>query len=1140
MAYKVTKKGKSYAVVKETIDHGYWTDEYWYVVDVASGTKIKKSYAASDAKWYLDSLENGYSTPEDYHKSWNSSFGESIDMPDSLKKMQKQLLNPTTKKQPSQKPIGSTSTSIVETIDNGTHYILKMDDGTFGVLVPSTGESKMGLKSLGGAKTSAKSMLKKTAGQKLGEMGVDAGSDAVDTLLKVYDDRVRDMYGQAAHEMAQKQAKYMEGFRKRQKELLAKVDSGEMTSSQYKDWLKTQNATQEWYREMVESLSNDLVEADANAMRILNGYVPKAYAENYNYATFQIEHDASVNTSFALYNESTVARLIANPEGSLLPELPQPEADKLKDKLWSKRKISSAVTQSILQGESVPDAAKRLASVVGMGANSAMRAARTTLTAAQNLGRLDSGRRAKQMGIQLKKQWIATVDARTRYSHREIDRETVEIEEDFSNGCDCPAHLNSGSDVGEVYNCFVGDTLVSTDTKIEHGYRRMYSGKLVTIKTASGVEFTCTPNHPILTVSGWVGAEFLHEGDDLLITRRADAGRSVANPDVHHVMASFETVYELLRVFSSERRGGLGVDFHGDGTTADIEVVGEERLLRVNGDTSIGEGIAELALEGSDTPSAALSPLCKGLIGVAGASSGGLGCGDVCLAFLDGELFHSDVHGIGAIPMVDASIGEHAGHKLSGTTYPIGDGLLGFTREIRTDNIISVDISHTNGTHVYNLQTSGGYYFVSSRNTDNAIIAHNCRCAMRYVLPDHEYDDLPDKTKDGVAYEDWKNEHQTKLEAQKDKLQQNLADLQAQEAQVKATMPQNKTYSGIWKGDVTLDDYEAKKGSISAKEDYYLDQILNAPENAVGKIKVEVAKKNLAKLHEFQTLGEQYSAAKDAVGTQLGAIQDKKKAVTKKLAKIGITDTYSEERKANALRWSSKAKADSILRHYTSDAWLAATRDEQLGVYGYTAGSGMFNRPLSGFRGGWGSYNYVGPKKVDLDYEGGKKKIQAMTRFIERSSFEEDVWLRRGCGNEAMESFFGLDFGSMRRMSDTEISALTGTSNRIMGFLSCGTASESGAGFGGEVDMRIYVPAGTQAVYAEPFSAYSGAGYSGKNWDGKKSQGASDWDFGSEDETIIQRGASYTCTKIERRGYGFYVEMEVHPEDGYDTFGQED
>lgn len=870
MAYKVTKKGKLYAVVKD--DTYYGGD--WYVVDVASGSKIKHFWSASDAKWCLESLEDGYSTPESYDTSWNSDYGEPIEMPDSLKKMQNQILHPKVKK-PSSKPIGSTSTNIVEAIDNGTHYILKMDDGTFGVLVPSTGQSKLGLKSMSGAKSSATKMLNKAVGQKLQEMGVDAGSNAVDTLLGVYENRMRDMYGQAAREMAAKESEHLKRYQKQLDEMRKRVADGSMTKEQLDQWMSQQAATSSWYREMVDGLTQDMVAADKSAIAMLNGYVPKAYAENFNFATFQIEGDTSISTGFSLYNESTVARLIANPEGSLLPDLPQPKIDELKDSLWSKQKISSCVTQSILQGESVPDAAKRLRAVVGMSANAAMRTARTTLTAAQNLGRLDAGRRAKAMGIQLKKQWIATVDARTRYSHREIDRETVELEEDFSNGCDCPAHLNSGSDPAEVYNC---------------------------------------------------------------------------------------------------------------------------------------------------------------------------------------------------------------------------------------------------------------------------------RCAMRYVLPNHEYDDLPDKTKEGVAYEDWKNEHKTKLEAQKDKLQQNLADLQAQEAQVKATMPPNKTYSGIWKGDVTLDDYEEKKSAIAAKEDYYLQQIAGAPNTPYGDSVVSQAKKHLQDLYDFHTKGEQYSSAKDAVATQLGAIQEKKKSITKSLAKIGITDTYSEERKANALSWSSRAKADSVLRRYTSDAWLSATKAERVGIWDYTAGSGKFNRPLSGFEGGWGSYNYVGPKKVDLDYEGGKKRIQDMTRFIERSSFEEDIWLRRGCGNEAMESFFGLDFGMLRRMSDTEIDALTGTSNRIMGFLSCGTAADGGAGFDGEVDMKIYVPAGTQAAYVEPFSYYgenvNGThglnGSKGKDWDGISSQGTSDWDFGSEDETIIQRGASYTCTKIERRGYGFYVEMEVHPEDGYDTFGQED
>ena len=37
---------------------------------------------------------------------------------------------------------------------------------------------------------------------------------------------------------------------------------------------------------------------------------------------------------------------------------------------------------------------------------------------------------------------------------------------------------------------------------------------------------------------------------------------------------------------------------------------------------------------------------------------------------------------------------------------------------------------------------------------------------------------------------------------------------------------------------------------------------------------------------------------------------------------------------------------------------------------------------------------------------------------------------------------------------------------------------------------------------------------------------------------IIQRGANYRITKIEKTGYTTYVDMEVVIEDGYDKFQQ--
>ena len=45
-----------------------------------------------------------------------------------------------------------------------------------------------------------------------------------------------------------------------------------------------------------------------------------------------------------------------------------------------------------------------------MNRASTIRTARTSVTAAQNAGRMDSYHSAEEMGIKLKKEWLATLD----------------------------------------------------------------------------------------------------------------------------------------------------------------------------------------------------------------------------------------------------------------------------------------------------------------------------------------------------------------------------------------------------------------------------------------------------------------------------------------------------------------------------------------------------------------------------------------------------------------------------------------------------------------------------------------------------------------------------------------------------------
>jgi uncharacterized protein with gpF-like domain len=86
-----------------------------------------------------------------------------------------------------------------------------------------------------------------------------------------------------------------------------------------------------------------------------------------------------------------------------------------------------------------------------MDSRAAVRNARTAVTCAQNKARFDSYERAEELGIKMKKVWLATLDDRTRESHVDLDGEEVEINEKFSNGLMFPA--DPEGEPSMIYNC---------------------------------------------------------------------------------------------------------------------------------------------------------------------------------------------------------------------------------------------------------------------------------------------------------------------------------------------------------------------------------------------------------------------------------------------------------------------------------------------------------------------------------------------------------------------------------------------------------------------------------------------------------------------------------------------------------------
>ena len=374
---------------------------------------------------------------------------------------------------------------------------------------------------------------------------------------------------------------------------------------------------------------------------------------------------------------------------------------------------------------------------------------------------------------------------------------------------------------------------------------------------------------------------------------------------------------------------------------------------------------------------------------------------------------------------------------------------------------------------------------------------------------------------------EWREKLNEKLKAeQKKALAKKQLELEAQKAAIQQQLDdfEVKTYSGIWYNkDVTTADWESL--NIAGKKQYYEGKFITETDPDLMKKYQDLYKQ----LEELDTEGKSYHD----IQQQLKKIEQEISKVQADLKKVessgiieAVDDAFTQERKDAAMWAKTTKEADAQLRSVCGDVWQAAKQAERRAIYDYTSGSGKFNRPLSGFQGSWGQYNNKGVGMVDLNYEGAFKEIQDMTDIISKSSYDFDVWLQRGCGTEAIESFLHLPNGTLGRMTHEQLQQFLGRDGRIYSFTSTGVAK--GKGFSGNVIMNIYAPKGTQMMYAEPFSAFGNGG--GKSWDGISPQST----FGYESEMIIQRGASYTITKIEKSGGTIFIDVEVHPERGYE------
>ena len=189
-------------------------------------------------------------------------------------------------------------------------------------------------------------------------------------------------------------------------------------------------------------------------------------------------------------------------------------------------------------------------------------------------GNLMVGQELAAAGLEMEKRWLTVGDARV--SDLCLGNEAagwIPIADSFPSGHDCPLGHPA---------CVPGFVMVS-GPPVTAAAKRLYDGDLLVIRTAGGKELSCTPNHPILTPSGWVSAHLLEKGSDVVCggfcERMAmslqlnDQDMPTSIEDVTEAFGSSQNVVAVPVPTSAE-------DFHGDGVGSEIAVVWADGLLR--------------------------------------------------------------------------------------------------------------------------------------------------------------------------------------------------------------------------------------------------------------------------------------------------------------------------------------------------------------------------------------------------------------------------------------------------------------------------------------------------------------------------------------------------------------------------------
>ena len=286
----------------------------------------------------------------------------------------------------------------------------------------------------------------------------------VNTILNDLDTRLKTTYNDA----------YTTAVKNNEKAIakLVNFDESKFPNASAKDLERARrNYTMQVQRTtgIVNNIAKEIANSGKTAAQLIEGARLDVFGASYQGTLEAINKQIGFNVNYAVHDRNQLAAILSG-ENQPFTKVGAREVyvrtqrdiagGYVRERAYGKlgedkvivQRLQNTLTQAVLNGESIPKIATRIKAVAETSRRQAVTIARTETTRVVNQGRMTGFTQARdQHGIQMKKRWISTPDARTRPDHLQLDGETAELDEPFSNGLMQPGDVNGPPE--QVVNC---------------------------------------------------------------------------------------------------------------------------------------------------------------------------------------------------------------------------------------------------------------------------------------------------------------------------------------------------------------------------------------------------------------------------------------------------------------------------------------------------------------------------------------------------------------------------------------------------------------------------------------------------------------------------------------------------------------